>query len=46
MLAIGLIETKGLIGLVAATDAMVKAANVHIEKGQQFFLADNRLFLF
>ena len=32
MLAIGLIETKGLIGLVAATDAMVKAANVHIVK--------------
>ena len=32
MLAIGLIETKGLIGLVAATDAMVKTANVHIVK--------------
>jgi ethanolamine utilization protein EutM len=32
MLAIGLIETKGLIGLVAATDAMVKAANVQIVK--------------
>lgn len=30
MLAIGLLETKGLIGLVAATDAMVKAANVQI----------------
>ena len=26
--AIGLIETKGLIGLVEATDAMAKAANV------------------
>ena len=30
MLAIGLVETKGLIGLVAATDAMAKAANVQI----------------
>jgi hypothetical protein len=28
MRAIGLVETKGLIGLVAATDAMMKAANV------------------
>ena len=26
--AIGIIETKGLIGLVEATDAMAKAANV------------------
>ena len=32
MLAIGLVETKGLIGLVAATDAMVKSANVQIVK--------------
>ena len=32
MLAIGLVETKGLIGLVAATDAMAKAANVQIVK--------------
>jgi len=32
MKAIGLIETKGLIGLVAATDAMVKAANVEVVK--------------
>lgn len=32
MQAIGLVETKGLIGLVAATDAMVKAANVEIVK--------------
>lgn len=30
--AIGLIETKGLIGLVEATDAMAKAANVSIVK--------------
>ena len=29
--AIGLIETKGLIGLIEATDAMAKAANVKIE---------------
>lgn len=30
--AIGLIETKGLIALVEATDAMAKAANVRIVK--------------
>lgn len=30
--AVGLVETKGLIGLVEATDAMAKAANVKIEK--------------
>ncbi len=30
--AIGLIETKGLIGLIEATDAMAKAANVQIVK--------------
>ena len=32
MPAIGLVETKGLVGLVAATDAMLKAANVHLVK--------------
>src|SRR3954451_6273750 len=32
MSAIGLIETKGLVGLVEATDAMAKAANVQIVK--------------
>ncbi len=32
MKAIGLVETKGLVGLVAATDAMVKAANVQLVK--------------
>jgi ethanolamine utilization protein EutM len=30
--AIGMIETKGLIGLVEATDSMAKAANVQIVK--------------
>ena len=30
MEAIGLIETKGFVGLVEATDAMVKAANVKL----------------
>ena len=30
--AIGLIETNGLVGLVEATDAMAKAANVKIVK--------------
>ena len=30
--AIGLVETKGLVPLVEATDAMAKAANVKIEK--------------
>jgi len=33
--AIGLIETKGLVGLVEATDAMAKAANVQIIKRVQ-----------
>jgi len=33
--AIGLIETKGLVGLVEATDAMAKAANVQIVKRVQ-----------
>ena len=32
MKAVGLVETKGLIGLVAATDAMLKAANVQAVK--------------
>ena len=32
MQAIGMIETKGLIALVEATDAMAKAANVEIVK--------------
>jgi ethanolamine utilization protein EutM len=30
--AIGLIETKGLVGLVEATDAMAKAANIKVLK--------------
>ncbi len=30
--AIGLIETQGLVGLVEATDAMAKAANVEVVK--------------
>lgn len=30
--AIGLIETKGLLALVQATDAMAKAANVEVVK--------------
>ena len=33
--AIGLIETKGLVALVEATDAMAKAANVRITKRVQ-----------
>jgi ethanolamine utilization protein EutM len=32
MTAIGLVETKGLVALVEATDAMAKAANVEIVK--------------
>ena len=32
MLAIGMLETKGLVGLVVATDVMVKAANVQVVK--------------
>jgi ethanolamine utilization protein EutM len=30
-MAIGMIETKGLVALVQATDAMLKAANVQFE---------------
>ena len=30
--AIGLVETRGLLGLVEATDAMAKAANVEVTK--------------
>jgi|TARA_B100000686_G_C16680769_1_gene911807 ethanolamine utilization protein EutM len=30
--AIGLVETRGLVGLVDATDAMAKAANVKVLK--------------
>ncbi len=33
--AIGLLETKGLVALVEATDAMAKAANVQIIKRMQ-----------
>ena len=28
--AIGLVETKGLVGMIEAADAMLKAANVHL----------------
>ncbi len=34
--AIGLIETRGLIGSIEATDSMAKAANVAIEKRIDF----------
>ena len=34
-LALGMIETRGLIGAVEAADAMVKAANVHLIGEQQ-----------
>ena len=34
--AIGLVETRGLIGSVEATDSMAKAANVEIEKRIDF----------
>jgi ethanolamine utilization protein EutM len=30
--AIGLLETRGIVGLIEATDAMAKAANVEIVK--------------
>ena len=30
MEALGMIETKGLVGAIEASDAMVKAANVHL----------------
>ena len=30
LLALGMVETKGLVGSIEAADAMVKAANVHL----------------
>ena len=30
VIALGMIETKGLVGAIEAADAMVKAANVHL----------------
>ena len=33
--ALGMIETKGLVGAIEAADAMVKAANVHLIGKQQ-----------
>mgnify|MGYP002750178715 CR=1 FL=1 len=33
--ALGMVETRGLIGAVEAADAMVKAANVHLIGEQQ-----------
>jgi ethanolamine utilization protein EutM len=30
MIALGMVESKGLIGAIEAADAMVKAANVHL----------------
>ncbi len=30
MIALGMVETRGLIGSIEAADAMVKAANVHL----------------
>ncbi len=33
--AIGLIETRGMVGLVEASDAMVKAASVELVKTVQ-----------
>ena len=30
MQALGMVETKGLVGSIEAADAMVKAANVHL----------------
>ncbi len=33
--ALGMVETRGLIGAIEAADAMVKAANVHLIGKQQ-----------
>lgn len=30
MIALGMVETRGLVGAIEAADAMVKAANVHL----------------
>lgn len=34
-LALGFVETKGLVGLIEASDAMVKAANVELVRSVQ-----------
>lgn len=34
MIALGLVETKGLVGAIEAADAMVKAANVRLVGGE------------
>ena len=34
--ALGMIETKGLVGSIEAADAMVKAANVYLAIGKEF----------
>ena len=42
-LALGMIETRGLIGAVEAADAMVKAANVHlIGRGDFVFMIGSK----
>ena len=33
--ALGMVETKGLVGAIEAADAMVKAANVHLVGKEQ-----------
>ena len=35
--ALGLIETKGLVGAIEAADAMVKAANVRLIRKKRFW---------
>ena len=33
--ALGMVETRGLVGAIEAADAMVKAANVHADRQRE-----------
>ena len=39
--ALGMVETKGLVGAIEAADAMVKAANVTLEGTEKIGLSCN-----
>lgn len=43
--ALGLIETRGLVGLIEATDAALKAADVHVVSRQRADLGLVTIFL-
>ena len=41
--ALGMIETRGLVGLIEAADAMVKAARVQLVSYDRSFLPEREL---